>query len=91
MNILFEPSSFQLPQKGEPLLMIGPGTGVVPYLAFLQEIKAKQMKNKCVLYFGCKKSTSDYIYRDELADYVDNKILDLKVAFSREGVQKQYV
>ena len=87
-NILFETSTFELPKGEEPLLMIGPGTGVTPFIAFLEEIQAKSLKNKAVLYFGCKKSTSDYIYRDQLAEFVDQKLLDLKVAFSREGEWK---
>jgi len=54
-------------------------------MGFLERIKHESLKNKAILYFGCKKSTSDYIYWDLLADYVDSSILDLKVAFSREG------
>jgi len=53
-----------MPKNNEPMIMIGPGTGVTPFMAFLSEIESQKLKNKALLYFGCKKSTSDYIYRD---------------------------
>lgn len=84
MNILFEPSSFQLPLNNEPLIMIGPGTGIAPFISFMEEITNKNLQNKCILYFGCRKANSDYIYRDKLAEWVAEKKLDLRVAFSRE-------
>ena len=85
--------------------MIGPGTGIAPMRALLQEreYKHKNSKGKTAtdapkntLYFGCKYSDVDYIYRDELEEYVKNTNtnLTLNTSFSREGkkgVDKIYV
>ena len=92
------PSSFRLPKKSNiPIIMIGPGTGLAPMRALLQERKLKYDNNnssndvpKNTLYFGCKYSDVDYIYKNELESYNDNE-LTLYTAFSREGRQKVYV
>lgn len=101
-------SSFRLPQNvSTPIVMIGPGSGLAPMRALLQdrEISAKQGKATNILYFGCKSSKLDYLYRystlrfqayffdrEELEGYVANGTLtSLHVAFSREQKQKVYV
>ena len=61
--------------------------------AFLQERKfrcdAEKQFSKNTLYFGCKKRDIDYLYKDEIEDYVNNKtISSLHLAFSREQIQK---
>jgi len=77
--------------------MIGPGTGIAPMRALLQERqyqkeRLKQSVGTNILYFGCKKQSQDYIYKDELEAFQKNGILDhLRVAFSREQSQKVYV
>jgi NADPH-ferrihemoprotein reductase len=77
--------------------MIGPGTGVAPMRALLQERTHQHLVEKKtigpnVLYFGCKKRTLDYLYEDELKVFVDEGILsNLYVAFSRELKEKVYV
>jgi cytochrome P450 / NADPH-cytochrome P450 reductase len=68
--------------------MVGPGTGVVPYIAFIEErelLKAKgQVLQEAHVYFGCKDKANDFIYRDQLCDALDNKIINsLGLAFSR--------
>jgi NADPH-ferrihemoprotein reductase len=75
--------------------MIGPGTGVAPMRALLQERSyqkntLKQNVGTNVLYFGCKKRSQDYIYEDELQAFQDDGVLDkLHVAFSREDSKKK--
>jgi NADPH-ferrihemoprotein reductase len=78
--------------------MIGPGTGIAPMRALIQErdfrfrrqTDVKSVTN--VLYFGCKRSDEDFIYADELHEYVRTGTLSaLHLAFSREGSQKVYV
>jgi NADPH-ferrihemoprotein reductase len=77
--------------------MIGPGTGIAPMRALLQERayqrdSLKQPVGLNVLYFGCKKRTQDYLYQDELIQYQRSGVLhELHLAFSREQKEKVYV
>lgn len=81
-----------------PLLMVGPGTGIVPFIAFSQERELmKQQGEKLAeahLFFGCRDKDTDFIYRDFLADKVDKSVIQkMNLAFSRanDGSAKQYV
>ena len=79
--------------------MVGPGTGVVPFIAFIEErerLKADgvMLQEEAHVYFGCKDIANDFIYREELSNALDNKIINsLGLAFSRstDGSPKQYV
>lgn len=89
-------STFRLPKDPSvPILMIGPGTGIAPMRALLQErsYQKKTLKQNVgtnVLYFGCKKSTQDYIYQDELEAFQKDGVLNkLYLAFSREDESKK--
>ena len=80
----------QAPDHQTPLIMVGPGTGVVPFIGFMQEREKAKADNpdlklgSAALYFGCRMQESDFIYRDEMADFYDRKIIDsLNVALSR--------
>ena len=91
-------STFRLPQDTtKPILMVGPGTGVAPMRALLQERQyqrdeQKKKVGKNVLYFGCKKRSLDFLYESEMKAFQRSKILtDLHVAFSREQKKKIYV
>lgn len=90
------PSTFRLPVRGGiPIIMVGPGTGIAPFRAFIQEFRTRTGEHKygeTVLYFGCRTSTSDYIYRDELESALaDGTLNQLHLAFSRESAEKVYV
>ena len=100
LRVFVRPSTFRLPTSLEtPVLMIGPGTGIAPMRALLQDRKhqfeaegsSANMYN--ALYFGCKKEELDFIYRDELEAYhAEGTLQDLYVAFSRKNPkQKEYV
>ena len=134
MRIFIRSSSFRLPADiATPIIMIGPGTGIAPMRALLQERyyqsiygptqasdandpnrrrtrstsidfrknKEDASMNKAAesgfhvgsntLYFGCKNSKQDFIYKDELVDYRDNKkiLTKLHLAFSREDPKKK--
>lgn len=99
LRVFVRPSTFRLPAEiSTPVVMIGPGTGIAPMRALLQDRKhqseQKQGENMHnVLYFGCKKEELDYIYRDELEGYHSEGVLrDLHLAFSRKDPkQKEYV
>lgn len=91
-------STFRLPRKlaTTPIIMCGPGTGLAPFRGFLQEFTHLKHKDGTVvesrLFFGCKKSTQDYIYQDELEAAREGGVLtDLHLAFSREMDKKMYV
>ncbi|KAL9189410.1 hypothetical protein ACHAXT_009085 [Thalassiosira profunda] len=90
-------STFRLPKHVErPVIMFGPGTGIAPMRAVLQERshgqKAGVAHGDNVLYFGCKKRDMDYIYRDELEAFAEEGTLtELHLAFSREQREKVYV
>lgn len=77
--------------------MVGPGTGIVPFIAFSEEREMLQSQGKKIaegeLFFGCRDKDSDFIYRDYLASMGDKKLLNPQYAFSRpkDGSTKQYV
>lgn len=91
-------STFRLPtDTSKPIIMIGPGTGIAPMRALLQERAyqrdvLQKSTGPNILYFGCKSHGLDYIYQDELAEFQKSHVLtELHVAFSRESVTKVYV
>ncbi|BAU27984.1 cytochrome P450/NADPH-cytochrome P450 reductase [Aneurinibacillus soli] len=89
-------SGFQLPEDSEtPMIMVGPGTGVAPFIGFLQARAARKQEGKKLgeahLYFGCH-NEKDFIYREELEHYEQEGIVTVFTAFSRkEGEPKTYV
>jgi NADPH-ferrihemoprotein reductase len=91
-------STFRLPKdESRPIIMIGPGTGIAPMRAFLQErsyqrTKLQKKVGLNILYFGCKKESQDFIYQEELKAFQDsNDLHQLHLAFSREQNEKVYV
>ncbi|KAL6080194.1 Sulfite reductase [NADPH] flavoprotein alpha-component [Balamuthia mandrillaris] len=83
---------FRLPLEGHvPIIMIGPGTGIAPFRAFLQERIAKEATGENMLYFGCRYSSCDFLYRDEFKALEKAGKLTLRTAFSRDQKQKVYV
>ena len=84
---------FRLPADPEtPLIMIGPGTGVAPYRAFLQDRDITAAKGRTWLFFGDRHYTHDFLYQLEWQDYLARGVLTrLDVAFSRDQDAKRYV
>ncbi len=85
---------FRLPEEpATPVIMVGPGTGVAPFRAFLQERKASGATGRNWLFFGEQRRASDYLYEEELAAFQADGVLSrLDVAFSRDvPAQKVYV
>jgi len=86
-------SHFKLPACGDTdIIMVGPGTGIAPFRAFLQERVATGARGRNWLFFGCRTMRDDFLYCDELEAYRDSGVLGrLDVAFSRAGHEKVYV
>lgn len=85
--------SFRLPKSlDKPLVMIGPGTGVAPFIGFLEFLKSHYADNSAIkrpptwLFFGCRHKDKDYLFRDKLEGLSKSGVLDhLLVAFSRHS------
>ncbi|MEO3866532.1 assimilatory sulfite reductase (NADPH) flavoprotein subunit [Rheinheimera fenheensis] len=86
-------NNFRLPQSDDtPVIMIGPGTGIAPFRAFLQERDARGASGKNWLFLGNPHFTQDFLYQLELQNYLKRGVLTkLNVAFSRDQAQKVYV
>jgi sulfite reductase (NADPH) flavoprotein alpha-component len=83
---------FRLPADDVPIVMVGPGTGVAPFRAFLQERETRAAAGRSWLFFGERNLRSDFLYQLEWQRWLDNAILTrLDVAFSRDGKAKDYV
>lgn len=86
-------SKFRLPEDGNtPIIMVGPGTGIAPFRAFLQERKAVGAKGKNWLFFGSQHAHCNYFYREELEQYQrDGFLTRCDCAWSRDQEGKSYV
>ncbi len=84
---------FGVPEKsGTPIIMVGPGTGIAPFRAFLQERKQIGDTGKNWLFFGDQKKSFDFLYSDELTSmHNDGFLTKLDLAFSRDQEDKIYV
>ena len=71
-RIFMHPShGFRLPAKGDtPIIMVGPGTGIAPFRAFLEEREAIGARGKNWLFFGDQRREFDFLYEEELTGYV---------------------
>lgn len=83
---------FRLPAGDVPIIMIGPGTGIAPFRAFLQERQAVGAPGRSWLFFGDRRRTTDFLYGEELTGFVESGTLTrLDLAFSRDQDAKVYV
>ncbi|MCW1926009.1 flavodoxin domain-containing protein [Luteolibacter arcticus] len=85
--------AFRLPENGDtPVIMVGPGTGIAPFRAFLEERKATGAKGPNWLFFGNPHSKSDFLYGEELTAFQkDGTLQKLDLAWSRDQKEKVYV
>ena len=85
--------NFKLPEDSStPIIMVGPGTGIAPFRAFIEERKATGSSGKNWLFFGDRSQKTDYLYEDEWIAYQKDGILsDLDLAWSRDQQEKVYV
>ena len=84
---------FRLPADPDrPVIMIGPGTGIAPFRAFLEERRETGAKGKNWLFFGDRRAACDYLYREELRAFgKDGLLTRIDTAFSRDQIDKIYV
>lgn len=93
-GIFFQPAKhFRLPESGEvPIIMVGPGTGIAPFRAFLEEREARKSTGKNWLFFGDQSAATDYLYEAQLEGWKASGVLtELDLAFSRDQPEKIYV
>lgn len=85
--------AFRIPANDDaPMIMVGPGTGVAPFRAFLEERQMRGAKGKNWLFFGDQTRDSDFIYEQQLLEMQAVGVLSrLDLAFSRDQKEKIYV
>ncbi|MBI5974124.1 assimilatory sulfite reductase (NADPH) flavoprotein subunit [Staphylococcus canis] len=85
--------NFKFPKNNDtPVIMIGPGTGVAPYRAYLQEREALELKGNTWLFFGEQHFTTDFLYQTEWQNWYEDGYLEkFNIAFSRDTDEKVYV
>jgi sulfite reductase (NADPH) flavoprotein alpha-component len=94
VKVFVQPShGFKPPVNGNtPMIMVGPGTGIAPFRAFLEERAATGAKGKNWLFFGDQKRAADFLYEKQLTAWEKSGFLtQLDLAFSRDQVEKIYV
>ena len=85
-------SGFRPPASDKPLIMVGPGTGIAPFRAYLEERRATGAKGRNWLFFGDQKSTTDFLYQDEMSAMRQDGLLNRwDLAWSRDQAEKVYV
>ena len=83
---------FRLPEDNQDIIMIGPGTGIAPFRAFLSERESADASGRNWLFYGDQHFTSDFLYQTELQQWMESGVLNaLDVAFSRDQPEKIYV
>lgn len=85
--------NFKFPKDGDtPVIMIGPGTGIAPFRAHMQEREEYGYKGNTWLFFGDQHFTTDFLYQTEWQEWLKDGFLEkMNVAFSRDTDQKVYV
>ncbi|MBW8191077.1 assimilatory sulfite reductase (NADPH) flavoprotein subunit [Neiella marina] len=86
-------NNFRLPESPEtPIIMVGPGTGVAPFRAFMQQREADGIEGNSWMFFGNPHFTQDFLYQVEWQGYLKSGVLErLDVAWSRDQAEKVYV
>ena len=83
---------FALPAPDKDIVMVGPGTGVAPFRAFVQERRATEASGKSWLFFGDRSFTHDFLYQTDWQEALkDGALTRMDAAFSRDTPEKVYV
>jgi len=92
--VFFAPSKhFKLPEDPDtPIIMVGPGTGIAPFRAFLEQREIDRSKGKNWLFFGDQRTATDFLYQEEIEQrFRDGLLTRFDTAFSRDQEKKLYV
>lgn len=83
---------FRLAPDEKDMIMIGPGTGIAPFRAFLSEREARMAEGRNWLFFGDRNFSTDFLYQTEIQDWLESGLLSrFNAAFSRDQEEKLYV
>jgi sulfite reductase (NADPH) flavoprotein alpha-component len=83
---------FRLPEDHRDVIMIGPGTGIAPFRAFLSERESAGARGRNWLFYGDQHFTTDFLYQTEMQQWMESGVLNaLDLAFSRDQPEKIYV
>ena len=90
---IHENPNFQLPENpSDPIIMIGPGTGIAPFRSFLEEREALEAPGKNWLFFGDQHYVTDFLYQVDWQRWLKTGVLTkMDIAFSRDTEEKVYV
>lgn len=92
ISLFHQPTRHFIFPKESPLIMVGAGTGIAPFRAYMQEVESQTMTpEKCWLFFGERKSTADFFYEEFWKRQMGAGRLRLHVAFSYDQEHKIYV
>lgn len=93
LGAFLQPSHFRLPaDPARPVIMVGPGTGIAPFRAFLQQRAAEGARGANWLFFGDQRGATDFLFRDEIEAWQASGVLGrLSLAWSRDQAKKVYV
>jgi len=84
--------SFKLPENNSAIIMVGAGTGVAPYRAFMQQRQKEGYTGYSWLFYGDRRSKTDFLYKEEWDNFLEDESLErLDLAFSRDQKKKVYV
>ncbi|KAJ2492443.1 NAPDH-dependent diflavin reductase [Coemansia sp. RSA 2050] len=83
----FARGTMRLPSPSQPIVMVGPGTGIAAFMSFIQS----RPRADNYLFFGCRSASKDFYYQEQLQQWASEGSLHLYCAFSRDGPAKVYV
>jgi len=85
--------SFVLPEDGSrDIIMVGPGTGIAPFRAFLQQREINTDSGRNWLFFGDWTEDGEFLYREEVGEWIEKGVISkIDLAWSRQGSEKVYV
>jgi len=89
-------AGFHLPRDAAvPIIMVAAGTGIAPMRGFVQEralaaAASGRAPGRALLYFGCRDAERDFLYRDELAAWEAQGVVEVRPAFSQRGPEPRY-